>query len=172
MDTCTRYVRNMRYDTPLPLGAGGLKDTLGARSPTDPIGCCVFGGCGIPVASLASRLSIAHRRHVQIASSALVRSSSRGRGRLAPQAARDAATRARRALRGAVGACWLMSGDPSREVQSASARANGPASPRSPPLVAALWLARGSIWTIVSGLWVRRVAMERSEERHRGLLGR
>ena len=48
----------------------------------------------------------------------------------------------------------------------------GPASPRSPPLVAALWLARGSIWTIVSGLWVRRVAMERSEERHRGLLGR
>ena len=48
----------------------------------------------------------------------------------------------------------------------------GPASPRSPPLVAALGLARGSIWTIVSGLWVRRVAMERSEERHRGLLGR
>ena len=38
----------MRYDTPLPLGAGGLKDTLGARSPTDPIGCCVFGGCGYP----------------------------------------------------------------------------------------------------------------------------
>ena len=50
----------------------------------------------------------------------------------------------------------------------------GPASPRSPPLVAALGLARGSIRTIVfvSGLWVRRVAMERSEGRHRGLLGR
>ena len=48
----------------------------------------------------------------------------------------------------------------------------GPASPRSPPLVAALRLARGLIWTIVSGLRVRRVAMERSEERHRGLLGR
>ena len=28
----------------------------------------------------------------------------------------------------------------------------GPASPRSPPLVAALGLARGSIWTIVNGL--------------------
>ena len=79
----------------------------------------------IPVASLASRLSIAHRRHVQMASGALVRSSSHGRGRLAPQAARHAATRAGRALRGAVGACWLWSGDPSRGVQSASARANG-----------------------------------------------
>ena len=81
----------------------------------------------IPVASLASRLSIAHRRHVQMASGAPVRStsSSHGRGRLAPQAARHAATRAGRALRGAVGACWLWSGDPSRGVQSASARANG-----------------------------------------------
>jgi len=85
----------------------------------------VVGSSFIPVASLASRLSIARRRQVQRASSALVRSSSRGRGRLAPQAARDAASRARRALRGAVGACWLASGGPSIGVQSASERAHG-----------------------------------------------
>ena len=82
----------------------------------------------IPAASLASRLSIAHRRRVQIASGARVRSSSHGRGPACSAcccAARDAASRARRALRGAVGACWLASGGPSIGVQSASERAHG-----------------------------------------------
>ena len=48
-------------------------------------------------------------------------------GRLAPHAcaARDAVPRARRAMRGAVGACWPSSGGPSSGVQSASGRAHG-----------------------------------------------
>ena len=82
----------------------------------------------IPAASLASRLSIAHRRRVQIAGGARVRSSSHGRGPACSAcccAARDAASRARRALRGAVGACWPSSDGPSSGVQSASGRAHG-----------------------------------------------
>ena len=82
----------------------------------------------IPAASLASRLSIAHRRRVQIAGGARVRSSSHGRGPACSAcccAARGAASRARRALRDAVGACWLVSGGPSIRVQSASDRAHG-----------------------------------------------
>ena len=48
-------------------------------------------------------------------------------GRLAPHAcaARDAVPRARRAMRGAVGACWPSSDGPSSGVQSASGRAHG-----------------------------------------------
>ena len=47
----------------------------------------------------------------------------------------------------------------------------GPASPRSPPLVAALRLARGSIRTIVSAAESEEGG-DGAPKRHRGLLGR
>ena len=110
---------------------------------------CVVGSSFISFASLASRLSIAHRRHVQRASSALVRSSSHGRGRLAPQAARDAVSRWAR--------CGARLGRADPRLAAPRAESNlhprvptGPASPCSPPLVTALWLVRGSIRAIVS----------------------
>lgn len=84
-------------------------------------------------------------------------------GRLAPRACCSRRRHAQSALRGAVGACWLSSGCPSCGVQSASTRARGPASPRSPPLITALRLVRGLVRTTMSGLGVRQVAKGRSE---------
>ena len=78
-----------------------------------------------------------------------LRSSSRGRGRLAPRAAGDAVKRGAR--------CGARLGCAGSRLATPRAESNlhprvptGPASPRSPPLVATLRQARGSIWTIVS----------------------
>ena len=86
---------------------------------------------------------------VATAEAGLLRRSSHGRGRLAPQAACDAVSRWAR--------CGARLGRADPRLAAPRAESNlhprvptGPASPCSPPLVTALWLVRGSIRAIVS----------------------
>ena len=80
---------------------------------------------------------------VATAEAGLLRRSSHGRGRLAPQAACDAVSRWAR--------CGARLGRADPRLAAPRAESNlhprvptGPASPCSPPLVTALWLVRGS----------------------------
>ena len=105
----------------------------------------------IPVAPLEGRLSIAHRRQVQRASGALVRSSSHGRGPACSACVLLAMPSRALGVR-----CGARLGRAGPRLTALRPESNlhpdvptGPTPPCSPPLITALGQVRGSIWAIV-----------------------